>query len=129
MFAPNGNRSSKIHAAPVKTGIRLIWVFTFASLGASVLLGAADAGRAGEYRCTGDPSRPESDLRFETIDLRTAKEQTPEFIAGGRLVKFQWNAATGELSFTTGAAVSPVTLPEDFVRVAAKTALTSCESR
>jgi hypothetical protein len=32
-----------------------------------------------------------------------------------RLVSFEWNADTGELSFTAGAGASALTLPEDFV--------------
>jgi hypothetical protein len=114
----------------VETGNRLVLIAALASLATVALLGAADAGRAtpGPRSCTGDLTAREPELRFETIDSRTANWQTPDFIAGSGMVNFQWNAITGELSFTTGAAVSPVTLPEDFVKVAAKTALTSCES-
>jgi hypothetical protein len=111
-----------------------------ASLATVALLGAADAGRARDHtdarwvtsrplNCTDDLIPPETELRFETIDSRTADWRTPDLIAGSGMVQFQWNAITGELSFTTGAAVSPITLPEDFVKVAAKAALTSCGSR
>jgi hypothetical protein len=35
------------------------------------------------------------------------------------MVSFEWHAMTGELSFTTAKMAAPLTLPEDYVAVAA----------
>jgi hypothetical protein len=44
-------------------------------------------------------------------------------------VAFEWNPATGELSFATDAIKPPVTLPEDFSAEPLDQAVQSCESR
>jgi hypothetical protein len=130
----------RIHADGVKSGNR--WVFL--ALLTSVALGAADAGIRDENAsgmvwvaaellppdngdrsgCRIEPLPQKAALHFETID-------SSDELAGdtSRMVSFEWNAATGELSFTADAGIAALTLPEDFVKVASDQSIQHCGPR
>jgi hypothetical protein len=111
------------------------------------ILTAADSGRAEEaviigtmhgrpaeavsldclYAAVDEPS----ELRFEMISADSEQDSEAAMLAAGanRLVSFQWNAGTGELSYTARAASAAITLPGAPVTAAAVQTTSSCESR
>ena len=125
MRAPIGNPHRRKHAACVKSGYRMV------SIGLLLLvsLRATDAGRAHESgtgamwiapeligseltgnplptRTCGHPTALSSrELIFETLDAEDVDSDLPRLLASGarEVVKFEWNAATGELGFNTQA--------------------------
>jgi hypothetical protein len=132
----------------VKSGNR--WVF-LALLTSFVALGATDAGFRGEDGsgmvwvaaellapdggdpgCRVEPLPQKAALHFETVDPSDEDTaEAAETMAGGAggMVNFEWNAATGELSFTADAGIAALTLPEDFVNVASAQSIRSCGPR
>jgi hypothetical protein len=132
----------------VKSGNRKVLLALLTSF---VALGAADAGFRGEDGsgmvwvaaellapdggdpgCRIEPLPQKAALHFETVessDEYTA--EAAETMAGGTssMVSFEWNAATGELSFTADSGIAAVTLPEDFVKVASDQSIRNCGPR
>jgi hypothetical protein len=129
----------------VKSGNRRVFTALLTSF---VALGAADAGFHGEDGSgmvwvaaellvpdSGDPGcrivtlPQKAALHFETVDSSAEyTAEAAETLAGGtgRMVSFDWNAATGELSFTASVGIAALTLPEDYVQVASDQSIRSC---
>jgi hypothetical protein len=132
----------------VKSGNRRVFLALLSSFAA---LGAADAGfrdedgsgmvwvaaellapESADPGCRIEPLPQKAALHFETVD--SSDEYTAdaaETMAGGTssMVSFEWNAATGELSFTADAGIAALTLPEDFVKVASDQSIQNCGPR
>jgi hypothetical protein len=114
---PNNFHAHSVHAEAVKSGIHSVIVVILASVTA---LGASDAGRPGEAAGTqvwvapglGDYEPHTAALTFEPRASADPCGRTT------RMVTFEWHATTGELSFTATKMAAPVTLPEDYVKVA-----------
>jgi hypothetical protein len=120
----------------------------FALLTSFVALGAADAGRVDEdgtgmvwtaaellapdgdnlAGCRIEPLPQRAALHFETINSSDDTANVTGTMSGGaqHMVSFVWNAATGELSFTTDTGIAALTLPEDFVKVASDQSIQNC---
>lgn len=100
-----------------------------------VVLGAADAGRvdedgSGMVLTAAELLAPDrghlSGCRIVPLSQEPADTMA---VNTSRMERFDWNATTGELSFTAAARTAALTLPEDFVKVASDQSIQDCGPR
>jgi hypothetical protein len=117
---PIGTRRGAPHACGVKSGYRQVSI----GLLVFVALGPTDAGRlhesgtgamwiapelvassSGVQKCSQAAAMSRPELIFETLDAGDLDDEAPRQLASAarEVVDFQWNPATGELSFHTHA--------------------------
>jgi hypothetical protein len=123
MRPPKGSRRCASHTAIVSTGNGLISLLLAASFG---LLAATDTGRADDVQpATIVLVDCSTDLVFETIVWSENHGEADISRGRGRVIGFNWNPQTGELSFD--AAAPAFTLPEGFATVASVGTALRCE--
>ena len=102
------------------TGKRQVSFALVVVFGMLVAAGGRDAGAD-----IPAPARCAETLQFERLGIEVIDSQ-PQWIPARRLVKFEWQPHTSELSFSTRATAA-ITLPEDFVTVASFEPAWNCE--
>lgn len=120
--APKAGVPRATQTGAVSTGNRSLSIPVLALLG---IFAAADAGRPGDVAPSIALIDCSSDLVFETIPWSADEGGTDTAVVRGRVIDFDWNPGTGELSFDVD--TPAFKLPEDFATTASVATTLRCE--